>query len=71
MSYKEQRELENLPRQIEAMEARQANLNVVINGADFYKQDAETVKNCWPKPVAGIGVGSLYQRWNELDAMAS
>jgi len=72
MSYKEQRELESLPGQIEAMEARQAELNAAINAADFYKQDAETVKKMLAEVQSlELELEASYQRWNELDAMAS
>ncbi len=72
MSYKEQRELESLPGQIEAMEARQAELNATLNAADFYKQDAETVKKMLAEVQSlELELEASYQRWNELDAIAS
>ncbi len=72
MSYKEQRELENLPKQIEAMEARQVELNTTLNAADFYKQDAETVKKLLAEAQSlELELEASYQRWNELDALAS
>ena len=72
MSYKEQRELESLPGQIEALEARQAELNQAINSVDFYKQDAAAVKKQLDEAESLMAeLEAAYQRWNELDAMAS
>jgi ATP-binding cassette subfamily F protein uup len=71
LSYKEQRELENLPGQIEALETRQAELNGQINAADFYKQDAETVKKLLADAQnLESELEAAYQRWNELDALS-
>jgi ATP-binding cassette subfamily F protein uup len=71
MSYKEQRELESLPERIETLEARQAELNDLINSADFYRQDAAAVKKLLEEAEAlPLELEAAYQRWNELDAMA-
>jgi ATP-binding cassette subfamily F protein uup len=72
LSFKEQRELENLPGQIEALESRQAELNAQINSAEFYKQDAATVKQRLDEAAAlETQLEAAYARWNELDALAS
>jgi ATP-binding cassette subfamily F protein uup len=71
MSYKEQRELEKMPKQIEAMEARQAELNRQINSADFYKESPERVKQALDEAQALIAELEIaYERWNELEALA-
>ena len=71
LSYREERELEALPRQIEAMEARQAQLNLLINSAEFYKEDSDRVRKTLSEVQALIGeLEAAYERWNELDALA-
>jgi len=72
LGFKEQKELDGLPGRIEALEARQAALNADINSADFYKQDADTVKRLLAQAQAlEAELETAYQRWNELDALAS
>jgi len=44
MSFKELRELDKLPGEIESMEARQADLSALINSAAFFKQDPAELK---------------------------
>ena len=44
LSYKEKRELDQLPTEIEALEADIAILQTTISGSDFYSQDNETVQ---------------------------
>ena len=71
MSYKEQRELETLPAQIEAMEIRQAALNQRINSADFYKESPEQVKKTLDDAQALVAeLEVAFERWNELEALA-
>lgn len=72
LSYKEQQELQQLPVQIEYMEAEQAALNAKMNQADFYKQDPETVA----KAVAQLqnleeSLQNLYFRWDQLEALVN
>lgn len=69
LSFKEQRELEQLPERIEQLEARQAELTGTIGGSEFYKQSPEAV-------AAGLAelqaveteLAAAYSRWDELDA---
>ena len=71
LTYKEQRELETLPKQIEAMEARQGKLNQRINSAEFYQEGPEQVKLTLDEAqtlVAELEVA--YERWNELEDLA-
>ena len=71
LSYKEQRELETLPGQIEAMETRQAALNQRINSPDFYKESPEQVKKTLDEAQALIAeLEVAFERWNELEALA-
>ena len=71
LTYKEQRELETLPRQIEAMEAKQGKLNQRINSAEFYQESPEQVKLTLDEAqnlAAELEVA--YERWNELEDLA-
>lgn len=71
LSYKEQRELQELPKQIEKLEAELADLQAVITSEDFYKKDhtavAETLATIKAKEAT---IEKAYQRWNELEAMS-
>jgi ABC transport system ATP-binding/permease protein len=69
LSYKDQRELEQLPLRIEQLEAKLAELGQRMASADFYQRPAAEVAN------AGVELSTLqaeldaaYARWNELDA---
>jgi len=70
LSYKEQKELEQLPDRIEQLEALQTELTTTINSPAFYKQSPEAValtlddlKN------ATDSLAQAYRRWDELDAL--
>lgn len=72
MSFKEQRELEQLPEQIEALENRQSELNENINSADFYKQSPEKVALVLAEmEKIDVELMAAYERWQILDAMQS
>jgi ATP-binding cassette subfamily F protein uup len=69
LSYKDQRELEQLPLRIEQLEAQLAVLGQRMASADFYQRPAAEVSN------AGVELSKLqaeldaaYARWTELDA---
>ena len=71
LGYKEQRELEALPAQIEELENRQAALNARINSADFYKQEQTDVKRVLDETRELQGrLEEAYDRWNELESMS-
>jgi len=70
LSFKEQRELDALPRQIETMEARQAELNAKLDSGEFYRQDPATVKtNLDEMQELQSELENAYERWSELDAL--
>jgi ABC transport system ATP-binding/permease protein len=70
LSYKEQKELNELPKKIEMLEADQAELQQHIASAEFYKQDAETIANTMAKlKQFEEELGKLYQRWEVLDGL--
>ena len=69
LSYKEQRELDELPAVIEALESEQRALATRVTGPDFYKEGAETIKQSLAR-VDSLQqeLASVYARWAELDA---
>jgi len=68
LSFKEQRELEQLPLLIEQLETRQAELNAQINNAEFYKQSAEAVAGVLAALKASEEeLAQAYLRWDVLD----
>ncbi|WP_198246482.1 hypothetical protein [methane-oxidizing endosymbiont of Gigantopelta aegis] len=72
LSYKEKRELEQLPDIIEGLENRQAELNERINQPDFYKQAQEKVSATLSElNEVNQSLEQAYQRWETLDGMSS
>lgn len=70
ISFKEQKELDQLPEQIAQLETEQQSLSDQIAGADFYKQDQEAVQNTLEKlKEIDDKLEQAYQRWDELEAM--
>ncbi|OAI18325.1 MULTISPECIES: ATP-binding cassette domain-containing protein [Methylomonas] len=70
LSFKEQRELEQLPERIEQLESRQAELTATIGGGEFYKQSQEAVAASLAELQAvETELAAAYSRWDELDAL--
>ncbi len=68
LSYKEQRELEALPAQIEAFEEEVESLQQLIAGNDFYKQDESEIKKIQQQLAESQEkLSDCYQRWEELE----
>jgi ATP-binding cassette subfamily F protein uup len=69
LSYKEQRELEALPVQIEALEAEERVLNARIAGPGFYKEGGEAIAATLAR-LADVTrqAGEAYARWHELES---
>ncbi|QFY44369.1 ATP-binding cassette domain-containing protein [Candidatus Methylospira mobilis] len=70
LSYKDQKELEALPAQIELLEQRQEELNALLQSPAFYKLEQRDMN----EKLAALGalesqLKQAYERWNELDAM--
>ena len=65
---KEQRELDELPASIEALETEQSALQGKMSQADFYQQDGETIAaaDARLKQVA-TDLEYAYHRWEELE----
>jgi ATP-binding cassette subfamily F protein uup len=72
LSYKETRELEQLPAQIEALEAEQRELTARMSGGDYHKHGAAQIKADLQRgEEIDRLLTSAYERWSELDAKAS
>ncbi len=68
LTYKEQRELEELPAQIEALEAEQAQLNASLTDPAFYQNnDTEVSRTVERLKVIEEELLKIYQRWEELE----
>jgi ABC transport system ATP-binding/permease protein len=71
LSYNEQRELDDLPARIEALEAEQRELNARIGHAEFYKEPAATIELTLARLTELQDALALaYARWDELDSRA-
>ena len=71
LTYKEQRELEALPHQIEALETEQAELHARMGGAEFYRQSSDKITATMDRMEelkAELEAG--YARWQELESLA-
>ena len=68
LSYKEQRELELLPVQIQALEAEQAALNARVSDSGFYQQDKTAITETLTRlEELRIALVTAYARWEELE----
>ncbi len=72
LSYKETRELEQLPKEIEMLELEQGALNARMTGSEYYKESAAQMKTDGERAAA---IESLLmqklERWTELEAKDS
>lgn len=72
LSYKDQRLLEILPEQIEDLERRISTLEKTLNDPDLYLSDPLEFDAVAKKlDEAGRELGSLLEKWAELEALAS
>ncbi len=68
-SYKEQRELEELPSRIEALEAEQHRLQETVASAEFYKQPAAEIQTALARlEELETLLLAAYTRWDALDS---
>jgi ATP-binding cassette subfamily F protein uup len=69
LSFKEQKELDEIPAQIEKLESEQSNINTQLADGEIYKSQAEQVKVLQARLIE---IDSLLEkilaRWEELDA---
>jgi ATP-binding cassette subfamily F protein uup len=70
LSFKEQRELEALPRKIEVLEAEQKDLYRIMSDPSFYQQEGpEIVKVKARLESVDQELEEAYQRWEALEAL--
>lgn len=68
LSFKEQKELADLPKLIENMEIEQKKLHDLIADPAFYQKDAATIATTMDKVnKLTADLENSYQRWNELE----
>ena len=68
ISYKEQRELQNLPKSIEKLEATKNSLEKLISASDFYNNENLMIQKTL-KDLSDLQtkLDTTYQRWEELE----
>lgn len=68
LNYKEQKELEDLPKIIEKLEAEQTALQELIANPDFYQKNSEAIsKTLEQLQQLTTTLEKSYERWNELE----
>jgi ATP-binding cassette subfamily F protein uup len=71
-SYKDQRELEALPAQIEALEREQTQLHAAVADPAFYQQPAERISATMARlETVNRELEAAYQRWEALESGGS
>ncbi|HEX3702873.1 MAG TPA: ATP-binding cassette domain-containing protein [Vicinamibacterales bacterium] len=69
LSYKEQRELMDLPAQIDALEVEQKTLTARMAGPEFYKEGAEAIAAALARAQAiQQQLATIYARWSDLES---
>jgi ATP-binding cassette subfamily F protein uup len=72
LSYKERRELEALPKKIEALEAEQSTLHGLMSDGDFYRQPGDKITAAIERLRAlNNELEVCYARWETLEARAA
>jgi len=70
LSWKEARELEALPAEIEGLETEQADLHRTMSDPAFYKADGAQVRTATDRLAAvEAKLAGLYARWEELESV--
>ncbi|MGR9046390.1 MAG: ATP-binding cassette domain-containing protein [Gammaproteobacteria bacterium] len=70
LSYKEQKELDELPDLIGRLETDQSAINEIINAPDFYKNEQAVIAQTLDQLKAiDEKLEQAYQRWDELETM--
>jgi ATP-binding cassette subfamily F protein uup len=69
LSYKERRELDELPEQISVLEAEQRTIAAAVADRTFYRAAPATITATLERAAAVVGeLAVLYGRWDELDS---
>jgi ATP-binding cassette subfamily F protein uup len=70
LSYKDQRELEQLPAHIEKLEQEQAQLQANLADPDLYRRDAAAFKALGARTKeVETDLAQAYARWQQLEAL--
>ncbi|MEM8600214.1 MAG: ATP-binding cassette domain-containing protein [Bacteroidota bacterium] len=70
LSYKEQRELDALPGQIEALEAEQAEIHTAMAQPDFHTQGPDAYETTQKRlNELAAELETAYERWDELETL--
>ena len=70
LSYKDQRELDSLPAEIETLETALAELQEQVNDPEFFKQTADsTAATLATLSETEETLSRKYARWDELESM--
>ncbi|MEO0858104.1 MAG: ATP-binding cassette domain-containing protein [Bacteroidota bacterium] len=70
LSYKEQRELDSLPGQIETLEVEQGEIHAAMAQPDFYTQGADVYETTQKRLNELVGeLEAAYERWDELETL--
>ena len=69
LSFNEQHELKNLPIEIEVLETRIGELEILMSDAGFFKQEHKKTSAVTDElQAAQISVKKKYDRWDELES---
>lgn len=69
LSYKEERELEQIPQQIEELEQEQVELQSAMSSPDFFKQNSEIITEATTRlETIQSELERLLERWEELES---
>ena len=69
LSYKEERELEQIPQQIEALEQEQTELQSAMSDPDFFKQSSDLITDASNRlQTIQSELERLLERWEELES---
>jgi ABC transport system ATP-binding/permease protein len=71
LSFKEQKELDSIPEQIQSVESRQSELNQLLADPDFYKQNPDRVAQVTSEAASlEEQLLTLMQRWEALESQS-
>jgi len=72
LSYMDQREFDQLPARIEALEAEQEQLHRAVAASEFYKESPDAIKATLGRlEQLQLELLNAYARWDELDSWSS
>lgn len=72
LSFKEQRELAQLPEKIEALEQEQKDIEMLVSSAEFYQQDKLLIKDTLARlDTIRQELSDAYGRWEYLDGFSA